>query len=109
MELKRLSRPRYWWYDYVRKSVIDSLKRIKVGKYPATLQETLAQTAVKRVLFELETENRGAERIAFIQLLYGKRTSTLPGIAMQMYISEGTARDWNRDFIYRVAMYMGFL
>ena len=104
-----MSRPRYWWYDYVRKSVIDSLKRIKVGTDPVTLQETLAQTAVKRVLFELETEYRGHERIEFIHLLYGKKANTLPGIAMQMFISEGTARDWNRDFIYRVARHMGFL
>jgi hypothetical protein len=37
-----LSRPKYWWYDYVKKSIMHSVG----GKAPATLQESISDMAV---------------------------------------------------------------
>lgn len=37
-----MSRPKYWWYDYVKKSIMHSVG----GKAPATLQESMSDIAV---------------------------------------------------------------
>lgn len=37
-----MSRPKYWWYDYVKKSIMHSVG----GKAPATLQESISDMAV---------------------------------------------------------------
>ena len=101
-----MSRPRYWWYDYVKKSVIHS---INSAEAPQSVQEAMAQIAVKKTLAETEQLHRGPERLQLVDIVYRQRTHSIPGAAMALFVSEGTAWDWNRQFIYRVAEYMGFL
>lgn len=100
-----MSRPKYWWYDYVKKSIMHSVG----GKAPATLQESISDMAVKKVLARTKGQYRGEERLKMIDLVYKKRQHSVPGAAVQLHISEGTARDWNREFVYAVAKEMGFL
>lgn len=100
-----MSRPKYWWYDYVKKSIMHSVG----GKAPATLQESISDMAVKKVLARTKGQYRGEERLKLIELVYIKRRYNVPGAAVQLHISEGTARDWNREFIYSVAKEMGHL
>lgn len=100
-----MSRPKYWWYDYVKKSIMHSVG----GKAPATLQESISDMAVKKVLARTKGQYRGEERLKLIELVYIKRRYNVPGGAVQLHISEGTARDWNREFVYAVAKEMGFL
>lgn len=100
-----MSRPKYWWYDYVKKSIMHSVG----GKAPATLQASISDMAVKKVLARTKGQYRGDERLALIELVYIKRRYNVPGAAVQLHISEGTARDWNREFVYAVAKEMGFL
>lgn len=100
-----MSRPKYWWYDYVKKSIMRSVD----GKSPATLQESISDMAVKKVLARTKGQYRGEERLKLIELVYIKRRYNVPGAAVQLHISEGTARDWNREFVYAVAKEMGFL
>lgn len=100
-----MSRPKYWWYDYVKKSIMRSVG----GKGPATSQESISDMAVKKVLARTKGQYRGDERLALIELVYIKRRYNVPGAAVQLHISEGTARDWNREFVYAVAKEMGFL
>ena len=45
----------------------------------------------------------GAERLKLIDLVLWKRTHTLQGAAMVVYVSERTAQEWHRQFIYLVA------
>lgn len=100
-----MSRPKYWWYDYVKKSIMHSVG----GKVPATLQESISDMAVKKVLARTKGQYRGDERLALIELVYIKRRYNVPGAAVQLHISEGTACNWNKEFIYAVAQEMGFL
>jgi len=100
-----LSRPKYWWYDYVKKSIMHSVG----GKTPATLQESISDMAVKKVLARTKGQYRGEERLKLIDLVYIKRRYNVPGAAVQLHISEGTACNWNKEFVYSVAEEMGFL
>lgn len=101
-----MSRPKYWWYDYVKKSIMHS---VGTGTAPETLQESISDMAVKKVLARTKGQYRGDERLKMIDLVYKKRQHSVPGAAVQLHISEGTARDWNREFVYAVAKEMGFL
>ena len=105
-----MSRHRYWWYDYVQKSIRYSMDRINSGAEPATLQEAQAQFATQRALDELKNKDSAQEREEFIRKLFTSKNIqyTAPGLAMQMYISERTASYWKRDFVYQVAFFMGF-
>ena len=100
-----MSRPKYWWYDYVKKSIMHSVG----GKAPATLQEFISDMAVKKVLARTKGQYRGEERLKLIDLVYIKRRYNVPGAAVQLHISEGTACNWNKEFVYSVAQEMGFL
>ena len=101
-----MSRPRYRWYDYVRKSVIHSINSTSA---PQSVQEAMAQIAVKKTIAETEQLHRGPERLQLVDIVYRQRKQSVPGAAITLFVSEGTARDWNRQFIYQVAEYMGFL
>lgn len=100
-----MSRPKYWWYDYVKKSIMHSVG----GKVPETLQESISDMAVKKVLARTKGQYRGEERLKLIDLVYIKRRYNVPGAAVQLHISEGTASNWNKEFVYSVAEEMGFL
>lgn len=104
-----MSQYRYWWYGYVQIMIRDSMERIKAGIKPATLQEAQAQFATQKALDELENKDRSPERIEFIKSVFCNKKYTVPGLAMQMYISESTASHWKSDFVYQVAFFMGFL
>lgn len=101
-----MSRPRYWWYDYVKKATIQSMNS---KEPPATLQESIAAVAVKKALDATRKKPRGKERLELFDIVYRRRKYNIPGAALQMNISEGTARDWAREFMYTVAEYAGFL
>lgn len=101
-----MSKPRYWWYDYVKKATIQSMNS---KESPATLQESIAAIAVKKALDATRKKPRGKERLELFDMVYRRRKYNIPGAALQMNISEGTARDWAREFMYTVAEYMGFL
>ena len=100
-----MSRPRYWWYDYVKKSIMHSIG----GTAPQTYQEYVTSRAVNKIMAETKKRYRGDERLKMIDLVYRKRQYNVPGAAVRLHISEGTARDWNQEFVYAVAEEMGFL
>lgn len=64
-----MSRPKYWWYDYVKKLVMHSVG----GKAPATLQESISDMAVKKVLTRTKGQYRGDKRLKLIDLVCIKR------------------------------------
>lgn len=101
-----MSRPKYWWYDYVKKSIMHS---VGAGTAPETLQESISIKAVRRVLERTKNQYRGDERLKMIDLIYRKRQHNVPSAAVQLNISEATACNWNREFVYAVAREMGFL
>ena len=101
-----MSRPRHWWYDYVKKAVIHS---INSKEPPATLQGCMAAIAVRKALDDTEKKYRAEERLELFNLVFRQRKYNIPCAALHMNISEGTACIWAREFLYNVAEYMGFL
>ena len=101
-----MSKPRYWWYDYVKKATIQSMNS---KEPPTTLQESIAAIAVKKALDATRKKPRGKARLELFDMVYRRRKYNIPGAALQMNISEGAARDWVREFMYTVAEYAGFL
>ena len=71
-----MSRPKYWWYDYVKKSIMHS---VGTGTAPETLQESISDMAVKKVLARTKGQYRGEERLKMIDLVYKKRQHSVPG------------------------------
>ena len=59
--------------------------------------------AVEAAIEETKQLIDGAERLRLIDLVLWKRTHTLQGAAMVVYVSERTAQEWHRQFIYLVA------
>ena len=103
-----LSRPKYLWHDYVKKSIMYSLG-CDMPQAQGKQQEAKFDKAVRKVLAQTKCQYRGSERLAMIDLVYKQRRYNIPGAAVHLHISEGTARDWNREFVYAVAEEMGYL
>lgn len=100
-----MSRPRYWWYDYVKKAIQKNID----STAPLNYMDWISVNAVSAAIEETKHKCRGDERLKMIDLVYRKRQCNVPGAAVHLYISEGTARDWNQEFVYSVAKKMGFL
>ncbi len=103
-----MSRPKYLWYEYVKKSILYSFG-CDMAQVQGKRQKEKFDDAVKAVLARTSGQNDGNERLKMIDLVYIKRRYTVPGAAVQLHISERTAANWNRDFVYAVAKEMGYL
>lgn len=67
------------------------------------------RAAVAEAIAETEQLVDGAERLRLIDLVLWKRTHTLQGAAMAVYVSERTAQEWHRQFIRLVGQKRGLL
>lgn len=103
-----MSRPKYLWYEYVKKSILYSFG-CNMAQTQGDRQKEKFDNAVKTVLARTSGQDDGNERMKMIDLVYRKRRYTVPGAAVQLHISERTAANWNKDFVYAVAEEMGFL
>lgn len=90
-----MSKPRYGWWPYA-KWMIRSYKG-------GTLMTKDECEAVDAAIEETKQLVDGAERLRMVDLVLWKRTHTLQGAALACYISERTAQEWHRQFIYLVA------
>ena len=61
------------------------------------------RAAVEDAIKEMEQLVVVFELFWLIDLVLWKRTHTLQGAAMVVYVSERTAQEWHRQFIYLVA------
>ncbi len=103
-----MSRPKYLWYDYVKKSILYSLGGWE-GQAQSEKQKEKFDSALEKVLARTKGQYRGEERLEFIDLVYRRRRYNIPGAAMRLHISERVAQSWNREFVYAVAREMDFL
>lgn len=67
-----MSRPRYWWYDYVKKSVIHSINSTSA---PQSVQEAMAQIAVKKKLLQKRNSYTEARNACNWWILFTARES----------------------------------
>lgn len=96
-----MSKPRYGWWGYA-KWMIRSYKS-------GTLMTRDEISAVEAAIEETKQLIDGAERLRLIDLVLWKRTHTLQGAAMAVYVSERTAQEWHRQFIRLVGQKRGLL
>ena len=102
-----MSRPKYWWYSYVKKAVIYNIRDIQ--QPPETMQEAITRLALKKAPDDTKQLRRGEERLKLVDLVLRRQQYNVPGAAMAIYVSESTATKWMKEFMYTVAEYMGFL
>ena len=101
-----MSRPHYGWWGYVK----DIIRR-----YPSMRGKQLTGVAlreyeaVQAAIEQAERMRNGAGRLRVVDLVFWKRTYTLPGAALQVPCSERTAQQWHADFIKAVARNFGLL
>lgn len=96
-----MSKPRYGWWGYA-KWMIRSYKS-------GTLMTRDEVAAVEAAIEETKQLIDGAERLRLIDVVLWKRTHTLQGAAMAIYVSERTAQEWHRQFIRLVGQKRGLL
>lgn len=95
-----MSKPRYGWWGYAK-------WMIRNYKTDAVTEEE--RNAVEQAIEETQSHIDGAERLQVIDLVLWRRTHTVPGAAMVVYVSERTARRWHTAFILCVAKYRGLI
>lgn len=96
-----MSIPRYGWWGYV-KWMIRSYK----GGALATKEE---REAVEAAISETRKLPDGAERLRLVDLIFWRKTHVISGAALELHISERTAREWHRQFIRLVAKKRGLI
>lgn len=95
-----MSNPRYDWWGYVKGMI---------RRYPDGYVNEKEAAAVKSAIENTSKMNNGDDRLKIVDLVFWKRTHTLPGAAMQIPCSERTAQEWHRQFIRLVAKNFGLI
>lgn len=101
-----MSKPRYSWWGYI-KAVI--------RRYPSLRDAEVSGVALREkeaVRAAVETTERlenGSDRLMVIDMVFWSRTHTLEGAAMQVHVSERTARRWHTEFITLVGKCRGMM
>lgn len=88
-----MSKPRYKWWDYVRKCI---------SSYPNGTNKN-ETNAIKMAIEETEMLLDGKERMSVIDMVFFKKTHTLQGAALNIPCSYETAKKWQQQFIRCVA------
>ena len=67
-----MARPKYLWYDYVKKSILYSLGGCE-GQAQSEKQKEKFDSALEKVLARTKGQYRGEERLEFINLVYRRQ------------------------------------
>ena len=127
-----MSRPRYKWWSYVKwmirlypervaelrrrqeAAVTPNYNAMPGGSEPSRTTEELGTAslgravdrevvAVRRAIEETERMSTGEIRMGIIDLVYWKKTHTVPGACLACTVAERTGRRYHADFVYLVA------
>lgn len=96
-----MSNPRYGWWGYVK-------WMIRGYKNGALLTKAESE-AVRDAVTETGQLVDGAERLKLVDMVLWKRTHTVQGAAMAIFVSDRTAQEWHRQFIRLVGQKRGLL
>jgi hypothetical protein len=96
-----MSNPRYGWWGYVK-------WMIRGYKNGALLTKAESE-AVRDAVTETGQLVDGAERLKLVDMVLWKRTHTIQGAAMAIFVSDRTAQEWHRQFIRLVGQKRGLL
>jgi hypothetical protein len=76
---------------------------------PLSTQEEKEYDAVYQAIQTTRLYADGELRIDLIGLVFWRRSHTLSGAAMIVNVSYGTAKNWQREFIYEIARGVDYL
>lgn len=96
-----MGNPRYGWWGYVK-------WMIRGYKNGALLTKAESE-AVRDAVTETGQLVDGAERLKLVDMVLWKRTHTIQGAAMAIFVSDRTAQEWHRQFIRLVGQKRGLL
>lgn len=96
-----MSNPRYGWWGYVKWMI----RGYKNGE----LLTKAESEAVRDAVTETGQLVDGAERLKLVDMVLWKRTHTIQGAAMAIFVSDRTAQEWHRQFIRLVGQKRGLL
>ena len=65
--------------------------------------------AARQTAIAIQAEDNGELKYKLLEMIYWKGTHTLAGAAQNLYISERTAKRWNRHILITVGRFYGFL
>lgn len=65
--------------------------------------------AVEKTIQDTLRYQNGTERMKLVEMVFFKRTHTLHGAAMALFVSYGTAKSWHNKFIEQTAKNFGLL
>lgn len=65
--------------------------------------------AVRAALTYISTQKNADKRLEIINLYYWRKSHTLHGAALKTGVHEQTAKEWNREFIQKIAENFGLL
>lgn len=65
--------------------------------------------AVREALRYISTQKNADKRLEIIKLYYWRKSHTLYGAALKMGVHEQTAKEWNGEFIKKIAENFGLL
>lgn len=94
-----MSRPRYDWWSYVK---------AMIRRYPHAVTQR-ERCAVEQAIAVTRGLSAGAERMALVDMIFWRRSHTLPGAAALCHVSERTARRWHTGFVFLVAREFGLM
>src|SRR5699024_6992089 len=92
---RSVSKPRYIWWGYV-KAAIHACGNVKNPKHKYVTDDISA--AYARMYDSLDEPKK-----QLCQMVLVKRTHTIAGAALQLHISEATARRWHWEVITKMA------
>lgn len=133
-----LSKPRYKWWSYVKGMIraypdlrarYRELKEVSITSqwsdtpHGTRISDSTAEAALRQLSYteqkEYEAVDRairitermkaGKERIEVVRLVLWEQTHTINGAAIQIHVSERTAWQYHREFIYLVAREYGLI
>ena len=104
-----MSTPRCGWWPYAKWMIRTYEKDRHIAEKEKRRLTDDEFSAVEAAIEETKQRIDGAERIRLIDLVLWKRTHTLQGAAMAVYVSERTAQEWHRQFIRLVGQKRGLL
>ena len=102
-----MSTPRCGWWPYAKWMIRIYEKDRHIAEKEKRRLTDDEFSAVEAAIEETKQRIDGAERLRLIDLVLWKRTHTLQGAAMAVYVSERTAQEWHRQFIRLVGQKTG--
>lgn len=99
-----MPRERAYWYRF-----IITLLRLYPDGLGNSTQAITARAAIDKTIQDTALLQSGDTRMRLITMMYfSANRKSRRRAALDLYISESTAKRWDSAFIYSVAKYMGF-